>query len=199
MSKPVRTEHIQNVLSVQGDEASRAESGSVAMPRPQSQPELPSHYTVLRLTRVPRLARFVNALVLKLAGRRLMPLYGVIEHRGRRSGKAYRTPVFALPTGDGFVVPMIFGERADWYRNVKAAGECTIRWKGHDYEMAQPELIAPAAGRESFGGIGIIRAIITGFGINQYVHLRHRVRTKSLHKEAHREPAPVSEELRRLT
>jgi deazaflavin-dependent oxidoreductase (nitroreductase family) len=172
MSKPVSTEDSQNVPSVQGDDASMPES----QPRPQSQPQLPSHYTVLRLTRVPGMARFVNLLVLKLAGRRLLPLYGVIEHRGRRSGKAYRTPVYMEPTSDGFVAPMIFGESADWYRNVKAAGECTIRWKGRDYEMTQPELIAPAAARERFGGTGIIRASLTHIlRVNYYVHLRHRV------------------------
>jgi deazaflavin-dependent oxidoreductase (nitroreductase family) len=99
----------------------------------------------------------------------------VIEHQGRRSGKAYRTPVYLQPTGDGFIVPVIMGESADWYRNIKAAGECIIRWKGRDYRMTQPELMAPVAARESFGGIGILRAIVTFLGINHYLRLRHRV------------------------
>lgn len=171
MLEPVRIDHSQNLPSDQGDAASRP----AAQPSPQSQPQLPTHYTVFRLTRVPRVARFVNRLVLPLAGRRLLPLTCVIEHRGRRSGKAYRTPVYLQPTGDGFIVPMIMGESADWYRNVKAAGECIVRWKGRDYQMTQPELIPPAAARERFGGIGILRAIVTFLGINHYVHLRHHV------------------------
>ena len=118
-------------------------------------------------------ARVVNPLVLPLAGTRLLGLYGVIEHRGRRSGKAYRTPVVVRPTGDGFIVPMPWGERTDWYRNVRAAGECVIRWKGREYQMVQPELIdEEVAARASFGAFE--RALMSRLGIDQYLRLRHR-------------------------
>src|SRR4051812_31654632 len=85
------------------------------------------------------LTRIFNPLTMTLAGTRLLPLYGVLTHRGRRSGKAFRTPVVVRPTSDGFIVPMPWGEGTDWYRNVRAAGECVIRWKGRDYPLAQPE------------------------------------------------------------
>ena len=118
-------------------------------------------------------ARVVNPLVLILAGTRWLPLYGVIEHRGRRSGKVYRTPVVVRPTGDGFIVPMPWGEGTDWYRNVRAAGECVIRWKGRDYPLVQPEVIddAAAAGA-SFGAFE--RAVMARLGIAHYLRLRHR-------------------------
>jgi hydroxylaminobenzene mutase len=118
-------------------------------------------------------ARIFNPLVLSVAGTRLLPLYGVIEHYGRRSGKAYRTPVVVRPSSDGFIVPMPWGERTDWYRNVRAAGECIIRWKGRDYPMVQPELIDdPTAARASFGAFE--RAMMTRLGIEQCLRLRHR-------------------------
>jgi deazaflavin-dependent oxidoreductase (nitroreductase family) len=118
-------------------------------------------------------ARIFNPLVLSVAGTRLLPLYGVIEHRGRRSGKAYRTPVVVRPTSDGFIVPMPWGERTDWYRNVRAAGECIIRWKGRDYPMVQPELIdASAAAQASFGAFQ--QAMMTRLGIEHCLRLRHR-------------------------
>src|SRR5689334_13417722 len=60
---------------------------------------LRSHSLVLRASRV------INPLVLLLAGTRFLPLYGVVAHQGRRSGKAYRTPVVVRPTSDGFIVP----------------------------------------------------------------------------------------------
>src|SRR2546426_1415068 len=85
--------------------------------------------------------RRFNPLVLRLAGTRFLPLYGVVQHRGRRSGKTFRTPVVVRPTGDGFIVPMPWGERTDWYRNVRAADGCVLRWKGRDYPVVQPELI----------------------------------------------------------
>ena len=161
--KPIRNEHIQDAQSVQGDDAS--------MPRSQPPPQPRSHSAVISVTRV------VNPLVLKLAGTRLLPLYGVIEHRGRRSGKVYRTPVVVRRTSDGFIVPMPWGERTDWYRNVRAAGECVIRWKGRAYSLVQPELMeGPTAVRASFSAFE--RAISTRLGINQYLHLRLRPRNQ---------------------
>ncbi|HEV2026905.1 MAG TPA: MFS transporter, partial [Candidatus Dormibacteraeota bacterium] len=38
-------------------------------------------------------ARFVNPIVLLVAGRRWMPVVGIIHHRGRRSGRDYATPI----------------------------------------------------------------------------------------------------------
>jgi deazaflavin-dependent oxidoreductase (nitroreductase family) len=119
--------------------------------------------------------RVFNRLVLPLAGTRFLPLYGVITHTGRRSGKTFRTPVVVRPTGDGFIVPMPWGEGTDWYRNVRAAGGCVIRWKGRDYPLTQPEVIDdPAAVRGAFGPFQ--RAAMTRLGIDRWLRLRHRAR-----------------------
>jgi deazaflavin-dependent oxidoreductase (nitroreductase family) len=117
-------------------------------------------------------ARLFNRLVLRFAGTRFFPLYGVIEHRGRRSGRSFRTPVVVRPTADGFVVPMPWGEHTDWYRNVRAAGGCVIRWKGRDYPVVQPELVDAATLRNAFGAFE--RAAMSRFGITQSLRLRHR-------------------------
>ena len=117
-------------------------------------------------------ARLFNPLVLLLAGTRFLPLYGVVTHRGRRSGKTFRTPVVVRATGDGFIVPMPWGESTDWYRNVRAAGECGIRWKGRDYTVVQPEVIDAATARAAFGAFE--RAIMSRFGIHYCLRLRLR-------------------------
>jgi deazaflavin-dependent oxidoreductase (nitroreductase family) len=96
----------------------------------------------------------------------------VITHRGRRSGKVYRTPVVVRPTSDGFVVPMPWGERTDWYRNVRAAGECLIRWKDRDYSLVEPEVISDAAAAPSFSAL--VQAMMTRLGIRQALRLRLR-------------------------
>ena len=159
MLKPMGTEHTQDIQNVQGDAASKPRS----QPRPQSR----SRAAVRGVTRI------VNPLVLKLAGTRLLPLYGVIEHRGRRSGKVYRTPVVVRPTGDGFIVPMPWGERTDWYRNVRAAGGCVLRWNGRDYPVVQPELIDdPAEVGAAFGAFP--RMMMARLGTNHSLRLRHR-------------------------
>src|SRR5438270_3251912 len=72
-------------------------------------------------------ARLVNPLVLRIAGRRHMPVIGIIHHRGRNTGRPYATPLGIRPaTAGGFVMPLTFGESAGWYRNIAAAGWCVI-------------------------------------------------------------------------
>jgi deazaflavin-dependent oxidoreductase (nitroreductase family) len=122
----------------------------------------------------PRTAiRLFNPLALRLAGTRLLPLWAVMEHRGRRTGKTFRTPVVVRPTADGFVVPLPWGESTDWYRNVRAAGECVVRWKGRDYAMAGPELISDPVEAGAFFN-ALQRALMPLFGIHLCLRLRHR-------------------------
>ena len=116
--------------------------------------------------------RLFNPVVLLLAGTRLLPLYGVLQHRGRRSGKAFRTPVVVRRIEDGFIVPMPWGEGTDWYRNVRAAGECVIRWKGRDYPLAQPEVLDATAAQAAFSASQ--RAALVRFGINHVLRLHQR-------------------------
>ena len=120
--------------------------------------------------------RLFNPLAVRLAGTRLLPLWGVLEHRGRRTGKVFRTPVVVRPTGDGFVVPLPWGADTDWCRDVRAAGGCVIRWKGRDYPMGRPEVIAdPDAARASFSPWQ--RAMMARLGISHWLRLRHRGET----------------------
>ena len=65
----------------------------------------------------------------------------VIRHRGRKSGRAYETPVAVVATDDGFVISLQFGSRTDWLRNVLAAGSATIVHEGHVYAVDRPEFI----------------------------------------------------------
>jgi deazaflavin-dependent oxidoreductase (nitroreductase family) len=115
-------------------------------------------------------SRLFNKPVMILAGTRWMPLYGVIEHRGRRSGKVFRTPVVVRPSPDGFIVPMPWGETTDWYRNVRAAGGCRICWKDHDYELGQPEVLDTSAAGASFSGVQ--RNMMRRFHIQKVLRLR---------------------------
>ncbi|MGF1470394.1 MAG: hypothetical protein ACFB50_01475 [Rubrobacteraceae bacterium] len=84
--------------------------------------------------------RILNPAMMKVAGQRSW-YAGVIHHEGRGSGKEYETPVLAEPTPDGFVIPLPYGERVDWLKNVLAAGECEIENKGACYPAAEPEVV----------------------------------------------------------
>jgi deazaflavin-dependent oxidoreductase (nitroreductase family) len=116
--------------------------------------------------------RVFNRFTMLLAGTRLLPLYGVLVHRGRRSGKTFRTPVVVRPTSDGFIIPMPWGQGTDWYRNVRAAGECVLRWRGRDYALVQPEVIDAATAAAAFSPVQ--QAGIARFGIKECLRLHHR-------------------------
>lgn len=118
-----------------------------------------------------RLTRVFNPFVLGHAGSRRRLKYAVIHHQGRRSGRPYATPTSARPTPDGFVIPMAFGEGADWVRNVLAAGGCVIEWEGTEYALVDPEVVDLAAIRSAFSPIE--RALMPVFGARQFVRLRY--------------------------
>ena len=94
-----------------------------------------------------RLARFnrrvSNRVIGKIAGRRLSPVAYML-HRGRRSGRQYRTPVMPLPLGDGFLVSLPYGADRDWVRNVVTAGRCTLLRGGRRFELTDPRLLDAA-------------------------------------------------------
>ena len=60
------------------------------------------------------LAQIFNPLVVRFAGSRYLPLWAIIRHRGRRSGRLYATPVAVTHTADALIVPLPFGADADW-------------------------------------------------------------------------------------
>jgi len=112
--------------------------------------------------------RTLNPATLSIAGNRLR-VYSAIEHVGRRSGRAYSTPVVAVPFGDGFVVPLPYGTKVDWYRNVQAAGTCTLRWNEQEYALERPELLTQAEALDAFP---LLQRIIFGAGgVDAYLWL----------------------------
>jgi deazaflavin-dependent oxidoreductase (nitroreductase family) len=115
-------------------------------------------------------ARFINPAVLLIAGRRWNPIVGVLHHRGRSSGRAYATPLGMRPLGDSFVMPRTFGDDAAWYRNVLAAGGCTVTYRGTDYTLVDPEVIDYETAAPAFPRYERLQFRLAG--INQYLRLR---------------------------
>ena len=65
----------------------------------------------------------------------------VIRHVGRRTGRAYQTPVVAAAHDDAYLIALPYGERTDWLRNVLANGSATLVSGGQEYQVDNPELI----------------------------------------------------------
>ncbi|HEX7162743.1 MAG TPA: nitroreductase family deazaflavin-dependent oxidoreductase [Trebonia sp.] len=69
-----------------------------------------------------------------------MPGFGVVVHRGQRSGKEYQTPVNVFATEDGYVLALTYGPDTDWVKNVLAAGGCELRTGGRVVRLTTPRL-----------------------------------------------------------
>jgi deazaflavin-dependent oxidoreductase (nitroreductase family) len=69
-----------------------------------------------------------------------LPGFGVVLHRGRKSGKQYRTPVRLLRTGDRYVISLPYGPNSDWVRNVLAADGCDLQIRTSRVHLKAPRL-----------------------------------------------------------
>ena len=116
-----------------------------------------------------RLARATAGLMLPLAGRRWNPIFSIVRHQGRRSGRTFETPVAARRVDDGFVLALAFGTGAHWYRNLLAAGGGVIRWRGSDYSVGAPQPIATDHALATFNAVQ--RAGLRAAEIDGYIRL----------------------------
>jgi len=69
-----------------------------------------------------------------------MPGFGLVVHRGRRSGREYQTPVNVFPADDGFIIALTYGADTDWVKNVQAAGGCELRTRGRVFRVGSPRV-----------------------------------------------------------
>ena len=91
----------------------------------------------------------------------------IIRHRGRTSGTVYETPIGVVADGDGVLVALPYGSRAQWLRNVLAAGSATLVHEGTTVRVDRPELIplATVADRFSAADQGLFRWLRVEHGL----------------------------------
>lgn len=97
-----------------------------------------------------RLARFnrhvTNPIQRMWAG--WAPLYGVLEHAGRRSGKHYRTPLTVFDADvdgkPGVAILLFYGPDRDWLKNLNAAGSARMRRHGKTFGVTNPRTVTKA-------------------------------------------------------
>ena len=83
--------------------------------------------------------RYVNPVTCRVAGK--LPAFGILTHRGRTTGRTYRTPINVFCRSDAYYVFLTYGSEAQWVKNVIAAGACSLETRGRVVELVQPELI----------------------------------------------------------
>jgi deazaflavin-dependent oxidoreductase (nitroreductase family) len=78
----------------------------------------------------------------------LVPPLAVVQHVGRKSGRHYRTPVVALPTKGGFVIPMTYGRDVDWAQNLVRAKGGEVQQMGRQVPVRNPRIVGFKAAAE---------------------------------------------------
>ena len=117
-----------------------------------------------------RLAGPIAPVARLVAGRRWFPFYAILRHTGRTSGTAYATPVVALRTPDGFMIPLPFGDATQWAKNLAAADRGGLRFGGCEYRIEKALVVDRETARSYLPAI--LRIVAGRLGIRNYVMVR---------------------------
>jgi deazaflavin-dependent oxidoreductase (nitroreductase family) len=76
-----------------------------------------------------------------------LPGFAIIRYRGRRTGKAYRTPMNVFRRGDSYVFALTYGSDVQWVKNVLAAGVADLEVRRTVVHLRDPELFVDPSRR----------------------------------------------------
>ena len=117
--------------------------------------------------RVARFNRIVtNRISDPLAGR--LPGFGIVVHRGRRSGRPYRTPINVFRAPGGYVAALTYGTDTDWVKNVLAAGGCEMEVRRRRVRLTDPRVVHDESRRDMPPGV---RQLLGLIGVTDFLHL----------------------------
>jgi deazaflavin-dependent oxidoreductase (nitroreductase family) len=97
---------------------------------------------------IPKAVARFNRVGLNRVTRRIAPFapgFGLVVHRGRRSGRTYETPVNVFITPSGVRIALTYGADSEWVKNVLAADCCTLRTRGRELTLCAPKLVHDTA------------------------------------------------------
>jgi len=89
-----------------------------------------------------------NRITLPIAG--WIPTLAIVNHKGRNSGREYRTPVMAFEYEDGFLFALTYGLDVDWVKNLVASDSGTLEYKGEKIGIQNIRHTSYADVREAF-------------------------------------------------
>lgn len=123
---------------------------------------------LIRFRRKP-VARFNRAVTNRITRRFAggTPSFGVIVHRGRNSGRVYRTPVNVFRVPDGFVIALTYGRESEWVKNVLVSGGAELEASGRRYRLSSPVLTSDP-GRHF---PGLVRLLTRIAGVTDYLRV----------------------------
>jgi deazaflavin-dependent oxidoreductase (nitroreductase family) len=116
--------------------------------------------------------RVANPILGPLAER--LPSFGIVIHRGRVSGRQYRTPVNVFRQGSQYVIALTYGSHTDWVENVLAAGGCRLVHRRRPVDLADPRIVA--LGRHGEAIPGWVQGVLRTLNVDQGMVLTTRPR-----------------------
>jgi deazaflavin-dependent oxidoreductase (nitroreductase family) len=112
---------------------------------------------------------FTNRITGLFAG--WLPVFGILTHVGRKSGKVYRTPVNVFRAPNGFIVALTYSSQSEWVKNVLAAGGCELKTRGKKYQLSAPQVVRDPARRRFPFPVQIVLRVV---GADEYMELSIR-------------------------
>src|SRR5262245_35769077 len=101
----------------------------------------------------------LNRLTIRIARSGHGP-FSVVRHVGRTSGKVYETPLLLGRHDGDFVAELTYGPGVNWYRNIEAAGRCTIITGGAEYHIDAIRPCDTATGLRAFGRSALVLRLL---------------------------------------
>ncbi len=111
----------------------------------------------------------LNRVTSRVARSRVGP-FALVRHVGRRSGRRYETPLILARVPEGFVAELTYGPDVDWYKNITAAGRCTVLHHGREYDVEGISDLRSEQGMAAFPAPA--RAILRTLGRHEFRLLR---------------------------
>ena len=117
---------------------------------------------------VARFNRYVtNPIARRIAGS--APMFAIVYHRGRRTGRPYSTPINIFQIDDGFVIALTYGPDVDWVKNILKVGDAEVRHRSRLIRVFGPELIPTKEGMAAMPRL--VRLILRMINVTEFLHL----------------------------
>ncbi|HZY27982.1 MAG TPA: nitroreductase family deazaflavin-dependent oxidoreductase [Jiangellaceae bacterium] len=100
--------------------------------------------------------------------RRRLPGFGIVQHRGRRSGRPYRTPINVFRVSGGYVAALTYGTDTDWVKNVLAAGGCELEVRRRRVRLTDPRVVHDETRHDMPLGV---RRLLAVLGVTDFLYL----------------------------
>ncbi|MEV6772151.1 nitroreductase family deazaflavin-dependent oxidoreductase [Nocardia sp. NPDC051030] len=100
---------------------------------------------------------------------RVAPGFGIVIHKGRKSGRVYRSPVMVFGRDGGYRIALTYGRDVDWLKNIRAAGKFDFEHRGRTVTLTDPVVGQDAS---ASWAPPIVRQVLVAVAAEYYVQAR---------------------------